>query len=449
MSRYLLTNAAIVTGTSSFRGSLGIDGDVIAGIWHGEVPSFPDAEVIDLGGKVLMAGGIDAHVHFREPGMTAKGDIASESEAALLGGVTSFIDMPNTVPPAVTLESLEDKLGRAEATSLINYGFHIGATNTNPELIEGYLSEGQGGKFAGIKVFLGSSTGRMLVDDDSALGKIFMMKGKTVLVHCEDEALIRAGLEAARSAYGDSIPFSLHPRIRSREVCVRSTAKALDLATRYGTALHILHVSTADEVEMIRAAKSVNPRITAETSANYLWFCDEDYDRLGGRVKCNPAIKTARDRDALREALADGTIDTIGSDHAPHLPEEKGKPYLLCPSGIPSIRESLSVAVTVALGCGIPLTRIASAFSERAAGIFGIKERGLLKPGFKADLTVIDPEASFKVGKGAGKCGWSPYEGATLKGAMDKVWVNGSLTVDGGKVRLRKDLYRQSPLTFI
>ena len=471
MARILLTNATIVTGASSKKGALAIDGERIAGIWYrgtGDsddskaAGTFTDAEIIDLEGKILMAGGIDAHVHFREPGMEYKGDIESESKAALLGGVTSFIDMPNTTPQTTDMEAVRDKIKRAGGRAWGNYGFHIGATNTNLGMINEYLSGGLGSEFGGIKVFMGSSTGNMLVSDEEALRKFFMIKDKPILIHSEDEAVIKANLMAAEAEFGDDIPFSEHPRIRSRKACIRSTAKALEMAIEYGTRLHVLHVSTAEEVEMIRAAKLHNPRITAETSANYLWFCDEDYDRLKGRVKCNPAVKGAADREALRKGLAEGVIDTIGSDHAPHLLSEKEAPYLRCPSGLPSIQQSLAVVLTAAdifnkgkedSRC-LTLSRIASAFSERPAEILGIKDRGSLKAGNFADLVVIDPGREYSVknalaAAGAGvaagvaagadqeysvkdvayKCGWSPYEDTTLRGVIDRVFLNGKQVI--------------------
>lgn len=433
MSRFLLKNAVIVTGATPFKGSLGVDGERIAGIWKG-TPSLAGFKEIDLEGRVLMAGAIDAHVHFREPGLTHKADIGSESAAAVLGGVTSFIDMPNTAPPTVNLEALEYKLKRAGETSLANYGFHIGATNDNSGQIGRYLKLGLGRRFAGVKVFMGSSTGNMLVDRESALEDLFKIKGKPVLTHCEDESVIKANLERAKDIHGEEIPFSLHPVIRSREACVESTRKALELALRHGTRLHILHVSTADEVEMIREAKLRNPGITAETSVNYLWFSDEDYGRMGGRLKCNPSVKTAADREALLKGLEEGVIDTIGSDHAPHLPEEKARPYLSCPSGLPTIQHSLPAALTIARDRGIPMTRLASAFSEKAAAIFGIKDRGFLKEGYFADLVVLDPDKEFTASPPVSKCGWSPYEGSIFKGVVEMVWVNGTLVVQDGKL---------------
>ena len=451
MARTLFTNATIVTGASSKKGALAVDGERISGIWYRTegsdsdseaLQAVPDANVIDLGGKILMAGGIDAHVHFREPGAEHKADIESESKAALLGGVTSFIDMPNTNPPTVTKEALEDKLHRASGRAWSNYGFHIGATNSNASGINEYVRGGIAREFAGIKVFMGSSTGNMLVDSPEALAEIFRIKGKPVLIHSEDEVLIREGLEAAKAKYGDDVPFSEHPLIRSRKACIRSTAKALAMAIEYGTRLHVLHVSTAEEVEMIRAAKIHNPEITAETSANYLWFSDEDYAVLKGKVKCNPAVKTAADREALRKGLAEGIIDTIGSDHAPHLMSEKDRPYLTCPSGIPSVQQSLSVTMTVAGMYNegrnpedealITPSRIASAFSEKPAEIFRLKDRGALKAGNFSDLVVLDPEKTYSLKEVAYKCGWSPYQGMQLTGAVEMVFLNGQLAVKDG-----------------
>ncbi len=456
-----------MTGASSKKGALAIEGERIAGIWYRSdsepddseaLRAFTDAEVIDLDGKVLMAGGIDAHVHFREPGLERKADMESESKAALLGGVTSFIDMPNTIPPTTDLDALKDKLNRACGRSWANYGFHIGATNGNAAMIREYLAEGHGEELGGIKVFMGSSTGNMLVDDKDALSDFFMIQGKPILIHSEDEGIIKANLEAAKAKFGEDIPFSEHPLIRSRKACIRSTAKALAMAIEYGTRLHVLHVSTAEEVEMLRAAKIHNPNITAETSANYLWFSDEDYETLKGKVKCNPAIKSATDREALRKGLAEGIIDTIGSDHAPHLLSEKVDNYLKCPSGMPSVQQSLSVVMTVA---GIfnegkeegqlTLSRIASAFSEKPAEILGIKERGSLKVGNYADLIVIDLEREYSVKSRADlvgyahalkysvkdiayKCGWSPYDGQTLKGMIDRIFLNGKQVVADGSL---------------
>ncbi len=459
ISRTLLFGASIATAGSCRRGALLVEGERIGALWfpdeggqvsvNGSSVAFddlpgalermwPDMETRTLDGKTVMAGGIDAHVHFREPGMEWKGDLHTESCAALLGGITSFIDMPNTRPPAVDLAGIEAKCRLAEGRCAANWGFHIGATDDNTGLLTDLLRSGRGNDFCGIKVFLGSSTGNMLVDDDEALERLFRIKGCRILVHSEDEGIVRANLQAAVDRFGDDIPFSLHPEIRSRKACILSTAKALELAMRLGTRLHITHVTTAEEVEMIRTAKSYNPDITAETSANYLWFCDEDYALCGGRIKCNPAIKTARDREALRKAVGDGVIDTIGSDHAPHLAEEKDKPYCECPSGIPSIGQSLSVLLTVASEEGIGLERIASVMSERPGEIFGVQGRGTLEKGRYADIVIVDADTEYTVGEvGAGiayKCGWTPYSGVRLKGVVEDVYLSGKLSVSGGRL---------------
>lgn len=459
----LLSEASIATSKEVRQGTLLVEDGKIAGIWYrnddgtvnydGDNIDYsslaerilgtrsPQAKLIKLPGKVIMAGAIDAHVHFREPGMTHKADMASESKAALLGGVTSFIDMPNTNPPATSLERLREKAALAEGRCFANWGFHIGADNSNPETLEKCLSEGQVNAFAGIKVFMGSSTGNMLVDKGNALEDLFSITGARILIHSEDEAIIKANLEKAKEKFGENIPMKEHENIRSRTACIKSTIKALEMAMKHGTKLHVCHVTTAEEVEMIRTAKQYNPEITAETSANYLWFCDEDYDRLGSLVKCNPAIKTAADRAALRQAVKDGIIDTIGSDHAPHLMEEKQHPYLSCPSGMPSIQQEISVLLTVASQEDIPLSRVASLISEKTAELFGIEDRGVIKTGMAADLIIIDPNKKFIVGESdegaagaAYKCGWTPYKGAELKGMVEEVFLAGRHVVAGGRL---------------
>lgn len=458
---YLLHNATIVTSDGEKRGSIGISGDRISDIFgikdgmtgfpenhsgeNGSAASkmpfdslpdavrqeFPECEVIDCTGKIALPGGIDAHVHFREPGMTHKADMESESMSALLGGVTSFIDMPNTNPPTTSAERLAQKLRMAEGRCHANYGFHIGATNGNysqiEELIHGSASGMSAADFGGIKVFMGSSTGNMLVDDSNALSLFFRIKEKPILIHSEDETIIRQNLAQAQERYGEEIPFSAHKEIRSRKACIRSTARALELAMEYGTRLHVLHVSTKEEIDMIRAAKRINPHITAETSANYLWFDSTGYEKMGSHLKCNPSVKDPEDRAALREALLDGTIDTIGSDHAPHLLEEKDRKYLTAPSGLPSIRQTLPVLLTLAAEESIPLSRIASVFSENAAKILGIKDRGFIRTGCYADMVIADPsyERVIEESEEGYRCGWTPYQGISLKGAAETVFING------------------------
>lgn len=466
MIGYLLNNALIVTGEKAAKGALSVSGEKIDSIWYADdkgcitfngksvqlsaFPSlfasvYPEAELLDLNGKILMAGGIDAHVHFREPGLTHKADIGSESKAAILGGITSFVDMPNTNPPTVNYERLKQKQELAQGRSYCNYGFHIGATNDNIQELKRMIDSGLDSSFAGIKVFLGSSTGNMLVDKAQILDELFSIKGKEILVHSEDESIIRDNMEAAKLIFGDKIPFSEHETIRSRTACIRSTAKALEMAIRNKTSLHLLHVSTAEEIEMIRTAKRKNPYITAETSANYLWFDEKDYSGLEFKIKCNPSIKAEKDRRYLIEGLKDGTIDTIGSDHAPHLLSEKDQPYFTSPSGIPSIQQSLSVVMTVSQEAGIPLTRIATIFSEKIASMLNIRGRGKLQEGYYADLVIIDPDEEFIVGNAAGysksgsaaisyKCGWSPYDGIKLRNAIKKVFLNGKPLTDAARL---------------
>ena len=438
----LLEGAIIVTSEKEAEGSILIEGGKIADVLYSEAEDYgfrvfkaknAGAEVVDCAGLHVMAGGIDAHVHFREPGLTHKADMATESLAAIHGGVTSVMDMPNTNPATVTAEALKGKLALAKEKAHTKTAFHIGATNENAEAICRMVQEGDAEAgitpedIAGVKVFMGSSTGNMLVDSSDTLGKLFAIKEKPVLVHCEDEATIKANLEKAVEKYGEEIPFTEHENIRSRMACIKSSIKALELAMKYGTKLVLCHISTREEAEMLRAAKLNNPEIIAETSCNYLWFSNEDYSRLGSRVKCNPSVKTPADREALINALAEGVIDTIGSDHAPHLLSEKEGTYTKAPSGLPSIQQSLPVLLTIAHDNEIPLTRIASVFSEKAAELYGLN-RGKIAKGYEADLVIFDKEATFVVKNEdqKSKCGWTPYEGETLRGEIKAVYIDGN-----------------------
>ncbi len=388
-------------------------------------------QILNLEGKHVMAGGIDAHVHFREPGLTHKADMETESRAAIAGGVTSVFDMPNTNPPTTNAETLKAKIGIAKGCKA-KIGFHIGATNDNADEICSLINEGDpitgitANDIAGVKIFMGSSTGNMLVDKGISLEKLFSIKNKPVLVHCEDEATIRANLAEAMTKYGDEIPFVEHENIRSRKACIKSSIKALEMAIEHGTKLVLCHISTKEEIEMVKAAKSSNPDIIAETSCNYLWFSNEAYNRLGSKAKCNPSIKAESDREALRTALAEGMIDTIGSDHAPHLLSEKEGYYTKTPSGLPSIQQSLPVLLTIAAEKNIPLTRIASVFSEKAADVYGLK-RGKIMAGYDADLVIFDLSKEFIVRNEdqKSKCGWTPYDGETLKGVIETVLIDG------------------------
>lgn len=439
----ILHKATIVTSEKEAVGTIVVKNGRIADIFYSDNEDFeyrtdkavkenPDAQVWNLEGKHIIAGGIDAHVHFREPGLTHKADMQTESLAAIAGGVTTVFDMPNTSPATISAERLADKIQLAKGRTAGKIGFHIGATNINASEICTLVREGDPASglkpedIAGVKVFMGSSTGNMLVDEGKTLEELFSISEKPVLVHCEDEATIKANLAAAVEKYGDDIPFTEHENIRSRRACIKSSIKALELAIKHGTKLVLCHISTKEEIEMVRAAKANNPEIIAETSCNYLWFSNEDYPRLGSRVKCNPSVKTPTDKQALREALANGLIDTIGSDHAPHLLSEKDGGYTKAPSGLPSIQQSLPVLLTIAHEEEIPLTRIASVFSEKASDLYGLK-RGKIKRGYEADLVIFDNEKEFTVRNEdqMSKCGWTPYDGVTLRGVIEKVLIDG------------------------
>lgn len=449
MNMLLLHNATIITAEKEAVGAIYINGGKIADLIYKDDADFhakvfqimreiPQECIIDLEKKCIMAGGIDAHVHFREPGLTHKADMESESRAAVAGGVTYVMDMPNTNPPTTTAPALKDKIETAKAKAVGKMAFHIGATNSNAEDICRLLTDGDAGSgitpddIAGVKVFMGSSTGNMLVDSGNTLEKIFTITEKPVLVHCEDEDTIKNNLAKAIEKYGDEIPFPEHENIRSRSACIKSSIKALEMAIKHGTRLVLCHISTKEELEMVRAAKLSNPEIIAETSCNYLWFTNEDYLRLGSKVKCNPSVKTVDDREALRRGLADGLIDTIGSDHAPHLLSEKEAPYTKAPSGLPTIQQSLPVLITIAEQEGIPLTRIASVFSEKASQMYNLNT-GKIAPGYAADLVIFDKEKEFTVKSEdqLTKCGWSPYEGETLKGHIETVMIDGKVIYKG------------------
>lgn len=435
----LLYNATLVTSAKEGRGSVLIDGDTISEVIWADQPDYEEScsryspqQTTDLTGKHMIAGGIDAHVHFREPGLTHKADIGTETKAAAAGGVTTVFDMPNTIPPTTDARALRAKIDAAEGRSAINIGFHIGATNSNADRILSLIKDGDKDTgitpddIAGIKVFMGSSTGNMLVDGADALEKIFSTRLKPVLVHCEDEGIIRENLNKAIERYDGNIPFEEHSNIRSRKACILSTIKALELAMKHGTRLTLCHISTKEEIEMVKAARKINPDICAETSCNYLWFCDQAYGRLGSKAKCNPSLKTTTDRQALRDAIASGDIDSIGSDHAPHLLSEKDATYTKAPSGLPSIQQTLPVLLTIARQDKIPLSRIAGVFSENAARTYGLR-RGVIAPGYKADLVVFDYDKTFtvKAEDQLSKCGWTPYEGETLSGVIESVYING------------------------
>ena len=390
-------------------------------------------EIIEGGpDAMLLPGVIDDQVHFREPGATAKGCIASESAAAVLGGTTSFMDMPNNNPPATTLASLEEKYAVAARDSRANYSFYLGATNDNIE----ELRRSDRHRICGIKVFMGSSTGNMLVDSQETLEEIFSLPDRLIAVHCEDEATIRRNLAEARERYGvGAIPFSAHPAIRSRRACILSSSKAVDMAVRHGTRLHVLHVSTADEIEMISEARRSHPGISAEVCVHYMWFDDRDYEKYGPLIKCNPAVKTRADRAAITAAVSEGRVQAVATDHAPHLYAEKMQDYLHAPSGLPTVQHSLVMMLQLSgHGC-FPVEQVVRMMSHSPADLFRIDRRGYIREGWHADLVIVR-RRPWTVSKAniAYRCGWSPLEGQTFDWAVTDTFVNGHRTVREGKL---------------
>lgn len=392
----------------------------------------PDERVFDARGRWLLPGMIDDQVHFREPGLTHKADIEHESRACLAGGITSFMEMPNTKPPAVDRTALDAKYALGAANSRVNYAFYFGATNDNIDEIRALDPLAT----PGIKVFMGSSTGNMLVDDPATLDAIFRDAPVPIITHCEDTPMIEANEAAARARWGEHIPIEQHPLIRSREACVKSTQLALSLARRHGTRLHVLHISTADECALFDPGPIEGKRITAETCVHFLHFSDADYARLGSRIKCNPAIKTAADRAAITQALADGRIDILATDHAPHLASEKAEPYTRAPSGLPLVQYALQCALERVFDGELTLERVVEATSHAPAIRFDVKERGFLRPGYHADLVLVDPRKPHSVTATEilSKCGWSPFEGYTFRSSIAATFVNGRLGWNDGEL---------------
>lgn len=429
----LIKNATIVNEGRSFKGSVLIENDIIKDIQQ-NICSFDNINVdtvIDATGLTLIPGIIDDHVHFREPGMTSKADIQSETIAAVAGGVTSFMDMPNNIPPTVTVEQLEKKYRIAKEKSIINYSFYLGATNENIGEINNIDAE----NVCGIKVFMGSSTGNMLVDNQENLEKIFAQSLVPVAVHCEDENIIRSNFLYYSQLMANNIPFSYHSKIRSEEACLKSAEKAIKLAAKHNTQLHILHISTGKEVDLL-AAVAANTRISAETCAHYLWFCDNDYEEKTWQIKCNPSIKTEADRAVLRQAVAEGIIKIVATDHAPHLIEEKNTAYEKCPSGLPSVQHSLNVMLELVQNNVFKIETVIEAMCHNPARIFAIKNRGFIRKGYKADIVLVDAQKNRIVDKTEilYKCAWSPFEQVSFGTKVTHTFVNGKLVYHSGKI---------------
>jgi dihydroorotase len=432
MKRILIKNAKIVNEGKIFEGDLLIENQLIVEI-EDSISAKPDYKVIDAEGNFLIPGAIDDQVHFREPGLTHKADIASESRAAVAGGITSFIEQPNTVPNAVTQELLEQKYQIAAETSHANYSFMMGGTNDNLEEV----LKTNPRNVAGIKLFLGSSTGNMLVDNEEVLEKIFSSTKMLIAVHCEDEMTIKSNLELYKEKYGDDVPVKFHHLIRSEEACFLSSSKAIALAKKTGARLHVFHLSTAKEMELFTNKIPVEDKqITAEVCIHHLWFTNADYDTKGNLIKWNPAVKTEADRAALWQALLDDRIDVIATDHAPHTLEEKKQPYLQAPSGGPLVQHAV-VAMFEAYHQGkISVEKIVEKMAHNPAKIFKIENRGFIKKGFYADLVLINPAMPWNVKKEniLYKCGWSPLEGTNFKSRITHTFVNGELVYQNSKV---------------
>jgi dihydroorotase len=434
MNRVLIKNAKIVNEGVIFEGDVLIENDIIVEIAESISAKSADCKIIDAEGNYLMPGAIDDQVHFREPGLTHKGDIESESRAAVAGGITTYIEQPNTVPNAVTQEILEQKYQLAAQKSYANYSFMMGATNDNLEEV----LKTDPKNVAGIKIFLGSSTGNMLVDNEATLEKIFSSTSLLIAVHCEDEATIRNNLAAYKKEYGDAIPVTAHHLIRSEEACYISSSKAVALAKKTGARLHIFHLSTAKEMELFTNKIPLEQKkITAEVCVHHLWFTNDDYATKGNLIKWNPAVKTAKDRDALWAALLDDRIDVIATDHAPHTIEEKSKNYSEAPSGGPLVQHAV-VALFEAFHQGkISVEKIVEKMCHNPARIFQIEKRGFIKVGYYADLVIVNPGLPWSVKKEniLAKCGWSPFEGFTFKSRITHTFVNGQLVYSAFKVK--------------
>lgn len=388
---------------------------------------------VNIEGKLLLPGLIDDQVHFREPGLTHKGDIFTESRAAVAGGITSYMEQPNTKPAATTIEELEKKYKRASEVSIANYSFNMGATNDNLEELKKVSKT----DVAGIKIFMGSSTGNMLVDAQNTLEGIFQLDHQ-LITHCEDEGTIRANLEKAKEQYGENIPMRMHPLIRSEEACYLSSSFAVDLAKKYNSRLHVFHISTAKETELFTNKIPLSEkRITSEVCIHHLWFDDSQYDTKGSSIKWNPAVKTAADRDGLWEALLDDRLDVVATDHAPHTMDEKNNPYLSAPSGGPLVQHALQAMLQKVEEGKISIEKVVEKMAHAPADLFRIEGRGYIREGYYADLVVVDPTKSETVSKDNlfYKCGWSPFEGETFSNVVEATYVNGNCVYQKGLIQ--------------
>jgi dihydroorotase len=430
MKSTLIRNATLVNEGEQFTADVLIENGRIASINRNGYTGTAERE-IDASGKYLLPGAIDDQVHFREPGLTHKAEIYTEAKAAVAGGVTAFMEMPNTNPQTLTQELLEKKYERASEVSLANYSFFMGASNDNLEEV----LKTNPRDVCGVKIFMGSSTGNMLVDKEEALEGLFSKCKMLIATHCEDEPTVRANMDAAKAEYGEDVPINQHHIIRSEEACYKSSSMAVALAKKHGTRLHILHISTAKETHLFdNSIPLTEKKITAEACIHHLWFSDADYDTKGTRIKWNPAVKTAADRDEIWKAVTDGRIDVIATDHAPHTDEEKENKYFTAPSGGPLIQHSVVAMLEFYHQGKISLEHIVKMMAHNVADLFEIEERGYLREGYHADLVLVDLNAPWTVEKSnvLSKCGWSPFEGTTLQSSITHTFVNGHLVYENG-----------------
>ena len=432
MRTTLIKNATIINENSKFVSDLLIKEGKIEKI-DSNISVESNHEVVDAEGLLLLPGCIDDQVHFREPGLTHKANIFTESRAAVAGGITSFMEMPNTVPSAVTIEELEKKYAIAQNTSLANYSFYLGTTNSNIEEIKRINPL----EICGVKIFMGSSTGDMLVDDPQALEDVFHYSPTIITTHCEDDPMIKQNFQKYFEEYGETLPAKFHPLIRNEEACYKSSSFAVSLAKKYNSRLHILHISTEKELELFTNQIPLkDKRITAEACIHHLWFSDEDYDRLGNFIKWNPAVKKASDRDAIMKAVNDNVIDVIATDHAPHTFEEKSQMYSKAPSGGPLVQYALLAMLEKVKEGKISIEKVVEKMCHAPAELFQVSKRGFVREGYFADLVLVNPSRSNMVSKEQilSKCKWSPFEGYTFSNSIDSTFVNGELVYSKGQI---------------
>jgi dihydroorotase len=440
----LIKNAHIVSDGKTIKGDILIEGNFIKEINDSISAKSADVRVVDAEGKYVLPGVIDDQVHFREPGLTQKANIETESKAAIAGGITSFIEMPNTNPQTTTIEKLEEKFQIADKTSYANYSFMFGGTNDNLSEILKVDPK----SVAGLKLFLGSSTGNMLVDDPAVLEKIFKSTDMVISVHCEDEATIKRNLQEHVDKYGDDIPVKYHPIIRSKEACYISSSRAIELAKKTGARLHVFHLSTGKETSLFSNKIPLkDKKITAEVCVHHLWFSNEDYDKKGTLIKWNPAVKTPEDREQLWEALLDDRIDVIATDHAPHTIDEKNNVYTKAPSGGPLVQHALPAMLEMHHKGKISIEKLVEKMCHNPSILFQVEKRGYVKEGYYADLVLVDLNNPWTVKKDniLYKCGWSPFEGATFKSRITHTFLNGDMVYHNGKF---SDVKAAKRLTF-